>query len=185
VKNIIFGLAILCATPLSAGVTPELMARACGLSLPSSTHRIFGSGNQATWVEYTSAEKIPEDPDSASVAQIFQGKTATLVILDSSAAGDLASTTYCCFNADAALRNLRHDLWTAWGWSYSQIAEIKNGTRKTLHSQFRSTNGGQIIARPDQANDVAEWVSPKIYEHTTDLPFASLLNNKKANAPTH
>jgi hypothetical protein len=73
------------------------------------------------------------------------------------------------------LDRIAFEVRTAWGWGYRLNAAIEKGAVHAPSPEFFDTATEKSIPKPEQANDVAEALKPKLYLRVEQLPCSSLI----------
>jgi hypothetical protein len=161
----------------SAATEKNSAALRCGVDAGKAAQRFFADPNgQNAWREYRSLKDVPDTkPGFGRIARLWAGSRNGVLIRLEEANDDFGSSTDYCFDRTGRLVTLRFELRTAWGWGFREEGPVVNGAVAPRVSQFFSTNNEAPIARPEQADDVAEALRPDVYVRESRLPFARLL----------
>lgn len=162
----------------SAGTVKNTAAQHCGVDQDRPAQRIFSSPDGTLWREYQNIKDVPEvQPDvGGEFVRLWTGDGGnTLISLEEPGQDFIAYTDYC-FDKTGKLVHLRFELRTAWEWGYRQEARMVKGALAVETSEFFDTKKEQSIKKPEQANDIAAALKPKLYIRKSKLPFSSLLS---------
>jgi hypothetical protein len=130
------------------------------------------------WREYKNLDKVPElTLDGGISAELWQGAGGSVVIRTVQPGEDFWIYTNYCFAESGELERIRYEIRTAWGWGYRLEGQVTTGTLHGADQLFFKIETGRPIAKPSQADDLAEALKPTLYLRTRFLPFSRLLNN--------
>lgn len=149
----------------------------CGVYQDQPPQRIFADPDgKHDWREYPGLKSIPElEFGFGESARLWTGQDGNLLIGTEEPGEDFAAYTDYCFNNAGKLVQLRFELRTAWGWGYRQEGSVISNALTHPTSEFFSTTTGKRITKPQQADDVADALIPRLYLLKAHLPFSSLL----------
>lgn len=162
-----FGTAVAAAAPIQP----------CSLNFLVPPDRVFAqmSGTNA-WQEYQSIDKVPDlGTDGGISAELWRRSDGNLSVRTDEPGEDFLIYTRYCFLKDGRLERIAFEIRTAWGWGCRLNAAIEKGAIHASRSEFFDTATERSIPRPEQANDIAEALKPKLYLSAEQLPFFSLI----------
>jgi hypothetical protein len=162
---------------LASRATATQTAQRCGVNQDQPASKILADFDGHGWHEYQSIQKIPElELNAGSAARLWPGSNGNLLIKIEQPGEDFAIYTDYCFDKAGFLLQIRYELRTAWGWGYREEGRVANGKLKPEISEFFSTQTNQPVKRPEEANDVPEALTPRVYLRQSQLPFFKLLS---------
>ena len=153
----------------------------CEPAVDQAKERIFANPGLKSWKEYSKVEEVPalgrdNGEQMFAVNSNASGKRSVRLV---EYGEDSSTVETLCYDKEGALRSLKYEIRTAWGWGYSEDCLLgpKGGiVRRT--QWFFDTASGQTILRPRQADDVPGFLQAKIYRSFDQLPFYALLNQQ-------
>lgn len=140
----------------------------CRVSDQSPSQKLV-SFDAGPWQEYS--KKLPESFDWVEIAEVKRGQEI-LVSIDSGATGEISIQHELCYDAKGNLLQSQYEVWTAWGWGYSESANQR---------RFFELESGKTIPTPTNGVDVAKHDT---YKEFRDLPFAKLIAAKNQQPTT-
>ena len=146
--------------------------------------RIFANPGGKSWREYSSLKKVPrlssEIGESAFAVKISSRFNSVRWMYGGE---DDSVIEESCFSKTGELRSLHYEMRTAWGWGYEE-QKVLNASGATVQrkKRFFDTGSNRTIARPQQADDVPDFLEPTIYSSFDSLPFIATLNKPRADA---
>ena len=166
------------ATNSAASIGKNLTAQQCGVDQNRPAQRIFADPDgKHGWREYRNLKDVPEiELGFGASALLWAGREGDLLIRTEEPGEDFAAYTDYCFDSMGHLVQLRFELRTAWGWGYREEGRIADKKIAPQTSEFFSTKTEEPIAKPEQADDVADALKPHLYTLKSELPFAKLLS---------
>ncbi len=149
----------------------------CGVAQKRPAQRVFVDlGDKHGWREYRSLKDLPElQPDASILAQLWTVSNHERFIRIETQGQDFAIYTGYCFDGAGRLVQINFEVRTAWGWGFRQEGSIENGRLSSHFSEYFATATAARISKPEQANDVADVLSPHLYLRESQLPFAEFL----------
>jgi hypothetical protein len=149
----------------------------CGVYQDQPPQRTFADpGGKRDWREYPGLKDIPElELGFGESARLWVGLNGNLLIATEEPGEDFTTYTDYCFNNAGKLVQLRFELRTAWGWGYRREGPIIGNALVHPTSDFFSTTTGMRITKPQQADDIADALIPRLYLLKNQLPFSLLL----------
>jgi hypothetical protein len=172
----------------SAVTTPKLrksLARQCAPDLDSAAERIFANPDGKSWSEYRRVKQVPplDGNDGEKMIAIKSSSTGRHFVRFVEYGEDSATYQADCYDQDGALSTMQYDLRTAWGWGYEDVRTFARG--KVLHrsTRFFNIRTNQDIERPAQADDVPDFLKPKIYKKFGAIPIAGVLKQETHATP--
>ena len=162
-------LAAICTLLLCAQAA--LAATAIPCAPPSGVKPRIFSNNSGHWREYQAEKEVPADHDSDERIQAFGAET----LVYSYAGEDWTSTTTSCYDATGKLESLNFEVRTAWGWGYREQRALEHGTLIVVAKSYFSTEKGEQIPHPKDADDVPDARRPQIYAKISDAPIYNFL----------
>ena len=158
----------------------------CSSDLNQSFERTFANPDLKGWKEYNNSKEVPP-------LDLENGEQVFTVTLSSSGRKYVRSVEYgqdsatyqsYCYDQAGILRSLSYEMRTAWGWGYEANRLFGNSGRTVQRTQrFFDTASNKDIPRPQQADDVPEFLKPTIYSSFNLLPFIATFNKLRVNAP--
>jgi hypothetical protein len=161
-----------------AATSKNPTAQQCGVDQDRPAQRIFADPDgKRGWHEYQTVSDVPElDSGFGQFAKFWAGRDGDALISLEEPTEDFIAYTDYCFDKAGRIMRLRFELRTAWGWGYREEGPVVNGALVRQTSEFFSTKDEAKVARPDQANDVADALKPHLYQRKSELPFSTLLS---------
>jgi|SRR5450631_802668 hypothetical protein len=157
-----------------AGAAPT---QRCNLNFQTPADRVFAqlSGTNA-WQEFENIEKVPVlVTDGGISAELWRRTDGIISVRTVEPGEDFWIYSKYCFTRNGRLDRIAFELRTAWGWGYRLEAAIENGAIRAPSSGFFDTATSKSIPRPEQADDIAEALRPRLYIQTMQLPFSNLI----------
>jgi hypothetical protein len=187
IAKIVIGGLLLPAPPVGHAQSAKMptfsksLAAQCAPDLNEAAERIFANPGGKTWNEYGTVKQVPAlNGDSGE----------KMIAVKTSASGrhfvrfveygqDSAGYQADCYDPVGTLSVLRYQLRTAWGWGYEDVRTFDaRGKVLNRSTRFFNTRSNQEIARPPQADDVSDYLKPKIYKKFTAIPIAGVLKQQ-------
>ena len=167
----------------------------CSPDLKQATERIFSNSGLKSWREYAKPDEVPPlNPDNGE--QMFAVRVSPSgekYVRSVEYAQDFSMYYDYCFSNAGWLRRERYEMRTAWGWWYEDdqfyLAETFSGHTPSARIAIRRTKyffdtaSDKMIQRPRQADDIPDLLKPKIYVSFDALPFMTIFNKPRTDAP--
>ena len=147
-------------------------AQRCGVDPYRLPQKIFGTADKKSWREYTPTDRKLHWV--SEYALLWDGHDGNLLIRTAKLDKDFAASTEYCFDKMGQLVQLSFILWTP-RWGYRREGPIVNGSIATHTSEFFSENTRLPITKPEQADDFADALKPRLYLLKSQLPFSKML----------
>jgi hypothetical protein len=119
--------------------------------------------------------------DVITVARVYDSKEGARVTISTSVAGDIWDFAVYCFDRQKAIKALRFEATTAWGWSYSRSIDYQRGNKKADVERFFHTETKQPLKKDEQET----WIREHVHEYSAlgQLPFLKS-NSRKTKTRT-
>jgi len=163
---------------LPTSVGKNQIAQHCGVDQDRPAQRFFAvPDEQHGWQEYRSIEDVPElELGIGQLARLWAGPDGNALIRVEEPGEDFSAYTDYCFEKTGGLMQLRFELRTAWGWGYREEGPVVDGALAPRMSEFFGTKNEVEVAKPEDADDIAQALKPHLYTRKARLPFARLLS---------
>jgi hypothetical protein len=180
-KRLSLPISILCILSVAIGSTTSGSTNGteqlCGVDQAKPPQRLFAtSDGKSEWHEYQNMKDVPViELDSGAFACLWMGSKGSEVVHMQVPSEDFASYTDYCFDKKGELTHVRYELRTAWEWGFREEGPIKNSVLGTHTSEFFDTKNEKAIVKPQNADDIAGALTPRLYLRKSQLPFSKLL----------
>lgn len=153
----------------------------CGIDETQAADRVFANPDGGVgWREYRSVQQVPElQKGFGQLAQLWNRRGSGPVVNLQGPSEDFAASTDYCFDANGALRAVRYEVRTAWGWGFRESGSVSGGRFLPGKSEFFDTRTELPVSRPEQAASVPDALKPQLYSQESELPFFHLLGRSK------
>ena len=169
--------------------TPKPMkslAAQCAPDLDRAAERVFANPGGKTWNEYVTVKQVPrlDGNDDEKMIAVKTSPSGRHFVGFVEYGEDTATYQADCYDEGGALSALHYELRTAWGWGYEDVRTF-NAHGKILNrsTRFFDTRNNQDIKRPAQADDVPDYLKPKIYRNFGAIPIAGVLKQETHATP--
>lgn len=150
----------------------------CGVDQQQPAQRTFAhSDGKHGWREFANSKEVPElELDSGEAALLWMGHDGNTLVRMEEPGEDFAAYTDYCFDKAGTLVQLGFELRTAWGWGYRLEGRIVKGRVTNRISEFFNSKSDGRIPKPEQADDIADALKPRLYLKESQLPFFKILH---------
>jgi hypothetical protein len=158
----------------------------CSPDLKQANERIFANIGLKSWKEYAKPAEVPPlNRDNGEEMFVVRVSPSGEKYVRSIEYTEDSSMYYeYCFGNAGWPRRVRYEMRTAWGWWYEDDQFYLTPRMAMRHTKyFFDTASNKMIPRPRQADDVPDFLKPKIYWSFNTLPFISIFNEPRTDAP--
>jgi len=175
VASILFLLIMVSNSSAIAAQSPAALRCGVDQNLPAQ-HFFADPDGQSGWKEYPGPEAISQLYGEGGVfARQWKGVDGKFLIRTEEPGEDFTAYTDYCFDRTGDLIQFRFELRTVWGWGYRKESPISNGLLASNESEYFSLKTDLPIAKPDDAENIPDALSPRLYMKQGQLPFSKLL----------
>lgn len=152
-------------------------AERCGVDLKLPAQRVFADPDgKKGWREFKKLQDVPPiGLNAGTSAVVWTGREGGVFVELQEPGEDWYRFTDYCFDQTGQLVQVSFQLRTAWGWGYRSGGPVVRGAVAASAEEFFDLKTETVIAKPADADEVAEARKVDLYLRKSKLPFAKFL----------